>query len=464
MPPFSQLKDGNAYARPMTTKTKSKSMEFSSPSQNGRNVRRKRSRHQTPSRMSGMAKSFYAVDFAAVLLLLSMVAIYVLIFDGRSPEITDGLQLSMQTRKLSAYIPDHSQEMLSNGDNDELLHPNAAFEGSHKGAPECRPLEYYEVTYGLAIALKESDLNLVSRHCRRWGISAPISIAVWTELTPEQVMEELQSFVNTECTPQQLTISTLSPASKSRNRDTYPHNQLQNLAIQALQTTHAIPLDIHVLPSTGLYDILHSPSAVRELANDPKLAIVLPSFEAREASTHNEGIIWSIPDSFESLVMHLSTKTANIIGSNDIDLQGSTLYRSWVKQDPGALLSIDCVSSDYYEPFVAVRYCEGLPPFQEVLSDENDGDDGASNDLKSTWILHLIHLGYRFEQIGGGFVIGSLQPEIERVDAPAIQKASLRHKKHNRKFTRDTFLQWLHETIPEERRIEKCKDFEASTD
>ena len=111
-----------------------------------------------------------------------------------------------------------------------------------------------------------------------------------------------------------------------------------------------------------------------------------------------------------------------------------------------------------------VRHCERLPPFQKVLSVKNGGDDGASNDLKSTWMLHLIHLGYRFEQIGGGFVIGILQPEMQRVDAPATQKASLRHKKHNRKFTRDTFLQWLHKTIPDERRMEKCEDFEASTD
>ena len=470
MPPFSPSRDNNVYARPtMTTKTKSMKSTLSPTSHvGGGKIRRKRSRHQISARVSGIVRSFYGADLVAVLLLISMATIYVMTLDGESPEISNGLHESMQQpRKLSRKSHSRSFNSLfaasdeeSNGD---LLYPNDRYEGVHKGAPECRPLEYYEVTYGLAIALKESELNLVSQHCRRWGISGPISIAVWTTMTPEQVMDDLKSFDNDECTAEQMTISTVSPASKS-SKETFPLNQLRNLAIQGLQTTHVIPLDIHVLPSSSLYDILHSPSAVQKLASDPKLAIVIPSFEAKEASNSKSGNFWEVPDTFESLVMHLSKRMANIMGSHDAALQGSTLYRSWVKQDPGVLVPIDCVSSDYYEPFVAVRYCEGLPPFQEVLSlegnDSQDGDD-STNYVTSTWILHLMHLGYSFEQIGAGFVIG-MQPGETANDPTGVHpKASLRRK---RKFTRHTFLAWLHDTVPETRSVEKCEDFEDSTD
>jgi hypothetical protein len=459
-----------------------------------------------------MARSVNVVDFLAVLMLFSMATTYMLLFDGgESLEISDGLSMSMPTRKLSTSDIVARASPQYDGDNDnnangmDTIPVKENYEQFHENAPVCRPLEDHEVTFGLAIALSEKDISMVSHHCKRWGISAPISIAVWTRLSPEEVMTKLQSFPYNECQPQQMAIATLSPAShghypgaaaastSTSDKNTYPLNQMRNLAIMGIQTTHAVYLDVEMWTSVDLYDTLHTPSVVNELAKNPKLAIVLPSFEVdTEHCSSRKKCLRNVPTSFESLVVQLSEKSVGIMDPRDIALQGSTLYRSWVKQEQGELVDIDCVSSEYYEPFLAVRYCEGLPPFQEVLRhDENDDDNNnndvmtedekedAKHDLMSTWIIHLLRLGFNLKQVGGGFVVNlpaSIEPKRDD-DADATtnnnnteknnagSKAAVRHlrktKKRKRKFTRHEFLEWLDQTVPDQRSVQRCDYFET---
>lgn len=463
------------YARPIASQKSGKV----SPSQTGKGFRNNdspRLRYQPSFRISKMARDFYVFDFFAVLVLFSMASTYVFVFDAGGTEIPDALlqmPVTMQSRNLSAgsnssinsNIANSSRRRPEGDSNLGIISSKDDFQQFIEDAPACRPLKYHDVTFGLAIALVESDLSMVHHHCRRWGISAPMSIAVWTENSPEQVMEQLQSFDQNECNPEQITITTLSAGASTAT----PLNQLRNLAIQGLQTTHFVYLDIQVVPSVDLYDVLHSPTTVGELAKNPKLAIVIPSFEVNAEAARGDISLGGIPATFESLIMQLSDKTANIMGSGDIALQGSTLYRSWVQQDQGGLLSIDCVSSDYYEPFVAIRYCDGLPPFQEVLIHDNDNDD-TKHDLMSTWILHLLRLGYSFKQVGGGFVVDL---PASMVDLPqkgiAIAKKDLSRsvrklKTLRKRFTRYSFLEWLHKTVPDQQNMQKCENFEGSGD
>eukprot|EP00533_Pseudo-nitzschia_delicatissima_P012380 CAMPEP_0197274310 /NCGR_PEP_ID=MMETSP1432-20130617/12489_1 /TAXON_ID=44447 /ORGANISM="Pseudo-nitzschia delicatissima, Strain UNC1205" /LENGTH=423 /DNA_ID=CAMNT_0042740087 /DNA_START=74 /DNA_END=1345 /DNA_ORIENTATION=+ len=419
-----------------------------------------------------MARNFYVFDFFAVLVLFSIVTTYVLVFDAGGTEIPDDLfqsPMELRTRNMLASSTDsignfdrHSPQydsnvgpMRSKGHYQEFL----------EDAPACGPLEYDEVTFGLAVALEESELSMVHQHCRRWGISAPMSIAVWTDNTPEQVMEQLQSFDRTDCNPEQMTITTLTTAASAAS----PLNQLRNLAFQGLQTTHGVYLDIQMLPSVDLYDVLHSPTTVAKLAENPKLAIVIPSFEVETNHVKDDDALGGIPATFESLIMQLSNKRANIMGANDIALQGSTLYRSWVQQGQGELVSLDCVSSDYYEPFLAVRYCEGLPPFQEVLVNESSNDE-TKHDLKSTWVIHLLRLGYSFAQVGGGFVIDLPKAMVESKSNPKpgtkgdLSKSLRKLNQLRKRFTRYSFLEWLRQTVPDQRTMAKCDDFELSED
>jgi hypothetical protein len=474
----------------------SKPPSQSLPRNNGTSVSGLNPRDRSTSfRISKMARSIKVIDLLTVLVLFSMATTYMLHFDGgRSLEISNGLEMSMSmpTRKLSTsdisdrISPRYDGDNVNTANELDIIPVKENYEQFHETAPACRPLEDHEVTFGLAIALSENEISMVSHHCKQWGISAPISIAVWTHLSPEEVMTKMRSFQYNECQPQQMTIATLSPASQGHSREaadnTYPLNQLRNLAITGIQTTHVVYLGIEMWASIDLYDTLHTPSVVKELAKNPKLAIVLPSFEVdtQKCPSHSK-CFRNIPTTFESLVVQLSERSVGIMSPRDIDLHGSTLYRSWIKQEQGELIGIDCVSSEYYEPFLAVRYCEGLPPFQEVLrhdgnnSNNNDAamtedeKEDAKHDLMSTWIIHLLRLGYNLKQVGGGFVV-NLPPasiELKRDDDAAsnININTVHHlrktKQRERKFTRHEFLEWLDETVPDQRSVQRCDDVEA---
>jgi len=73
-----------------------------------------------------------------------------------------------------------------------------------------------------------------------------------------------------------MTIVTLSPIDLLSRDDNVSINQLQNLAVQGIQATHAIALDIHMWESVDIYETLNTPIVLRELSKDNQLAIVIP--------------------------------------------------------------------------------------------------------------------------------------------------------------------------------------------
>ena len=75
----------------------------------------------------------------------------------------------------------------------------------------------------------------------------------------------------------------------------------------------------------------------------------------------------------------------------------STNYTAWYNQAPSTMISIPCVNSDMYEPYLALRYCHDMPPFQQVFTGYGQN--------KVSWMLQLRHAGYAFTQVGGVFVV-----------------------------------------------------------
>lgn len=476
-----------------------KRMSKSSP----RNDASHHSRDQASSRIYKTVRNVYAVDFIAVLALFAIGTMYMFVSVSENNvnpyETTVGYP--MPTRKLtmgSIVAKNNHDEYHENGiDIVSIKHNYEHYLGN---APVCVPLGNHEVTFSLVIALSEIEIGMVSHHCKRWGISAPISIAVWTTLSPEEIMDKLKSFDYNHCLPEQITIATLSPAdgdlatiSTTTNTidENYPLNQLRNLAVKGIQTTHFVCLDIEAWTSADLYETLSSPSIVRELATNPRLAIVLPGFEIGTGRcSSSKDCAKLIPATFDALIIQLSEKTANVMNYKDISRQGSTLYRSWVRQAHGELMDIDCVSSNSYEPVLAVRYCEGLPPFQEILKqnpkggtvdvDDDDDEDNARGDLVSTWIIHLLRLGYGLKQVGGAFVVNlasfsedansgdamkstEADGAIRRDGAADIPIPRLRRKKDKIHGLND-FLKWLRRKVPDRRSVQKCDDFDSSED
>jgi len=58
----------------------------------------------------------------------------------------------------------------------------------------------------------------------------------------------------------------------------------------------------------------------------------------------------------------------NFSAATNFGGHGSTRYAEWLEQKPDQLLPIECVHSNRYEPYLVVRYCSQLPPFQKIFS------------------------------------------------------------------------------------------------
>lgn len=219
------------------------------------------------------------------------------------------------------------------------------FMNSFIDAPACDTIEAEDVTLTLALQLSDNQLWMLGHHCSLWGVSAPISVAVWTNMHREEILEKIQSM---GCDNSNIALQTLS--SEGQSGTDYPINQLRNMALSQVATTHVLMLDVDFRESDDLFDILNSPPVRSVLAKDPKLALVVPAFELQDpkcgTSTKCQNkFMQTMPRDFEDLVLELGSHKALPYDATNFALQGSTNYRRWMKQRHGELVDISCVSS-----------------------------------------------------------------------------------------------------------------------
>jgi hypothetical protein len=411
----------------------------------------------TNSRMRRpFTSSTFAINLLVVLILFQVASLYFL-FHGRQVE---HYKRWLKQAAVALHI---------------LRHDHLEFQQTFNGddMERCYPIQNeHNVSFSLAISLVEKDLEKVPHHCKRWGIQAPISIAVWTDFSPEQVRDKIISFPSTSCHPNQMTITTLSPTMDGSNS----RNRLRNLAIQGAATTHVLPLDVHMWTSVDLYETLHAPNIVHALANDPQLTILVPAFEVNMESCKKQdiqGCSAAVPRDFDELIVQLAEKAVAPMSPSDDELQGSTDYGAWARQSRSSLVKIDCISSaDRYQPFLVVQRCQGLPPFQESLSMQEQAQSGNVHATDSTWILHLIRLGYTIQQLGGEFVVylqgrwtgrqdvfaSTIQIRMNENHPSELSRSELRR----RSKTRNEFFSWLDHETPGQRVVLKCKEVDVA--
>lgn len=325
--------------------------------------------------------------------------------------------------------------------------------------PACQVVEPDEVTFTLALHLSDNRLWMLQHHCELWGVSAPISIALWTNIDEDEIMEKLKLM---GCNPEYIHLQTLSPEDHSVAE--YPINQLRNMALRgAVTTSHVLLLDVDFWESADLFDTLNSPFVRKALAGDPKLALVVPAFETQDlncgtsSKCRSQQLYW-MPRDFEDLVISLGSNKALPYDPTNFSRQGSTNYRRWMKQDTGELEEISCVSSNQYQPYMVVRLCDGLPPFQQRFIGH-----GRNN---MAWMLHIRRLGYRLQQVGGCFVTHfphmSSQAQLEWEKQPDTESSGINLLKYLRGRTDTTFLEfkkWLETNVEDASRVTVCEDF-----
>jgi hypothetical protein len=147
-----------------------------------------------------------------------------------------------------------------------------------------------------------------------------------------------------------------------------------------------------------MYEALMGDDIRTELAN------VLPAFQlnrqCREWKEFPEDNIPQMPHSFKDLIDIITNKRGAMFDPSNKPGHGSTLYKEWIHQPSAELLELDCFKSNRYEPYLVVRYCRELPPFQEQFT----GYDKS----KMTWMMQLTRMGYRLSQVGGIFLVHTL--------------------------------------------------------
>jgi hypothetical protein len=335
------------------------------------------------------------------------------------------------------------------------------------------PLSPDDISYTLVTQLSTNRIWMMEYHCQRW--TQHMSIAILTNETHNQVMEEL---IQWNCRPDQVTLTVLD-ASQYPNDD-YPVNVLRNLAFAQVRTSHVAYVDVDFWESQHMYDVLMGEDIRTQLSNDPQLALVLPAFQLhRQCQVYKEcpeQNIPQMPSTVKELIQILQEKRGSMFDPYNQDGHGSTLYKEWIHQPSGSLLELDCIQSNRYEPFLVVRYCHELPPFQEQFTGYGKN--------KMTWMMQLRRTGYRLNQVGGVFLVHyphldsqsrmawNKAPKAlvdtandgrkrvrrpQQKDAGSIDYTNFKRGQVDKTFAE--FRKWLQATIPQEqRRLEKCDD------
>ena len=300
-------------------------------------------------------------------------------------------------------------------------------------------------------------------HCQRWNDAGPISVAVFTNRTMQQVQDELTGQLG--CSADLLTVHTVAPNTDLSEED-YPVNLLRNTALSSVQTSHVVYVDIDFWESTNLPDTLQHHTEL--LASDPRTALVLPAFQlnrqCRQWRECPEDNIPVMPTSKKELLDLVYQQRASTFDPTNVGGHGSTRYIDWFDQTADELVPIECFKSNRYEPYLVFRYCHDLPPFQEAFTGYGKN--------KMTWVMQLRRMGWKFEQIGESFIVhyphldskarmhwngGKNGVQLQRpkasmhVDWLAFKRGQIDH-------TFADFRKWLHRNVADESVVPMCSD------
>jgi len=265
-------------------------------------------------------------------------------------------------------------------------------------APSCSdPIDADSISFTLVSQLSQDRIWMVPHHCKRWGDN-PMSIVIFTDEDAAVVKNRL---VIEGCSQENLTVQTVSKTRYDPQGSDYPVNVLRNLAFSKVKTTHLVYADVDFWPGESLHSILNIQSVKERMASDPKLATVVPVFQInRRCRGYNDCRDQNIPfmpKRKDALIALIRRREASTFDPTNEGGHGSTRYIAWKEQEEGSYLDLPCIRSNRYEPYLAVRYCSELPPFQEGFSGYGKN--------KMTWAMQLRRSGYMFSQLGEAFLV-----------------------------------------------------------
>ena len=265
-------------------------------------------------------------------------------------------------------------------------------------APSCSdPIDADSISFTLVSQLSHDRIWMLPYHCQRWGDN-PMSVVIFSDEDAADVKNKL---VEEGCSDEHLTVQTVSKTRYDPQGTDYPVNILRNLAFSKVKTTHLVYADIDFWPSESLHPILNIQSVKERMASDSKLATVVPVFQmnrrCRAYKDCRDDNIPFMPKRKDELIKLIKKREASTFDPTNEGGHGSTRYISWKDQEEGSYMDLPCIRSNRYEPYLALRYCSELPPFQEGFSGYGKN--------KMTWAMQLRRGGYQFSQLGEAFLI-----------------------------------------------------------
>ena len=206
-------------------------------------------------------------------------------------------------------------------------------------------------------------------HCERWGRNNFISLAVLTDDDADAILDEITS-KHIGCRRRRVTVSTISEATISHDED--PTHALQNLALSKVKTSHVVCVDIGFWTGEDLHEILNYDFVRNEFAAYSKLVAVLPAFELSSYCGETKKCdvldhVSIMPRSKDDVLKLEYLGKLDPLYQRIKKNQSSISYSSWFEQDLGEFLDVSCIGSNCHEPFLAFRYCDELPQFQNNI-------------------------------------------------------------------------------------------------
>jgi len=287
------------------------------------------------------------------------------------------------------------------------------------------------ISITLVSQTSSNRLWLLKETCRRWKDPIVVVVAMReddAELTPSWK----------ELCPQ---LRLIEHRLKTESPEMYPVNELRNIGLNAVTTSHVLVVDIDFIPSISLSstlrDNLRQRVTIREnmdIAEVPPEnidALVVPAFErvlkppcASEEECHQrfDADPNFIPANLTELLTCVNSSncivfqsTDNVAGHSSTRSQewlGGSWYNSTVTLLTGETVNIprtlSCFDSLRYEPYVAVRWCptDGARPVAPYY-DERFHGYGKN---KIEYIQHLRMMGYSFAILPEAFIVHNPHP------------------------------------------------------
>jgi hypothetical protein len=333
------------------------------------------------------------------------------------------------------------------------------FSNASEGSPPCRPLAPDDVNFTLVTQTSANRLWMLEDHCERWGVENPISVAVYSTDAKDTLRSIRERLAAYGCRNDNVAVQLLSDTNSTLKH--YPINVLRNMALRAVSTTHLAYLDMDFWPSRNLHGNLMLPHVREHLAGDDRAAVVIPAF-TYVGHCPNKRCRPIVPGNYSELRRFLASKKPPRVEKFDqrnTGAHGTTNYKAWVEtQTADDLVEIPCTASNRYEPYLVVRWCDKLPPFQEVFTGYGKN--------KITWIMQLRRAGWTMHQLGESFLVHFPHrasrsrvawdggPKTRYNPNPDRDSVDLHRYETDRIFVQ--FKHWLMTQVPDDMRLPAC--------